>query len=105
MNNATIKQHTWNNFLNFYSTENAGRPTRLGVFEDGNDYWLEDGMPLGGIDFDQHHNSVEIMFGDEMTHTIKDVRKIQVSFNLYQINDGLDITDNEGKTTILRFEN
>ncbi len=104
MSNATVKKYTWTNFLQYYSEQNVGRATRLGVFENGIDYWIEDGMPLSGIDFDSHHNSLEIIFGDEMTHTIRNVQKVQIHFSLDEINDGLDITDAEGKTTILRFE-
>lgn len=92
-------------FLQFYSEENSGRPTRLGVFDNGNDYWIEDGIPLGGIDFDKHGDSLEIMLGDDMTHTVKNVQNIKINFSLNGINDGLDITDAEGQTTILRFEN
>ena len=91
-------------FLQFYGEQNTGRPTRLGVFDQGNDYWLEDGLPLTGIDFDRRKNAIQIMLNNEITHTISDVRKIQASFNFDEINDGLDITDAEQRTTILRFE-
>jgi Family of unknown function (DUF5335) len=105
MRNATVNKHTWINFLNFYNVENSGRATRLGVFENGHDYWLEDGLPLVGVDFDPHYNAVQLMLGDKMTHTIRNVQKIQINFTLDEINDGLDITDADGRTTILRFEN
>ena len=94
-----------NDFLQFYGKENYGRPTRLCVFEGGNDYWIEDGLPLNGVDFDKHGNSVQIMLGDELTHVIKEVKNIKISFSASGLNDGLDITDAEGKTTVLRFEN
>lgn len=107
MMNAATKQHNWTNFLKYYSEQNVGRPTRLGVFENGNDFWIEDGLPLTGIDVDDHNDAptVEIMLGDDLTHTIKDARSIKMSLSLDESNDGLDITDAEGKTTILRFEN
>ncbi len=104
MSNRAVKQHTWTNFLKFYGQENNGRPTRLGVFENGNDYWLEDGLLLTGIDFDSHHNSIQIRLGDVMTHTVENVKMVKISFSLNEINDGLDITDADGKITILRFE-
>lgn len=106
MSNATIKQQTWTTFLKYYSEQNAGRPTRLGVFDNGNDYWIEDGLPLSGIDFDTHGSSlnIQIMLGDEITRSIKNVRKVQMNFSLDELNDGLDITDNDGVITILRFE-
>lgn len=91
-------------FLKFYSEENYGRPTRLGIFDKGTDHWIEDGLPLGGIDFDKHGDSIEIMLGDLMTHTVKNVKEFKIKFSLNAANDGLDIIDAEGKTTILRFE-
>lgn len=104
MKTVTKKQISWTNFLKFYSEQNKGRPTRLGVFDSGNDYWLEDGLILTGIDFDTRRNAIEIMLSDEITHTINDVKKVEASFSLDEINDGLDITDFEGRITILRFE-
>lgn len=105
MKSVAKKQYSWANFLKFYSKENKGRPTRLGVFDKGNDYWLEDGLILTGIDFDYHRDSIEIMLSDEITHTINHVKKVEAGFSLDELNDGLDITDSEGRTTILRFEN
>lgn len=101
------KQHTWTRFLNYYGEQNNNRPTRLGVFENGNDLWIEDGLPLTGIDVDTHGEmpTVEIMLGDDLTHTIKNAKNVKISFSLDENNDGLDITDAEGRTTILRFEN
>lgn len=104
MNDAVKRQRYWASVFKFYGKQNENRATRLGVFDGGNDYWIEDGLPLNGIDFDPHHNSVEIMFGNELTHTIKEIRKFQINFSVDEINDGLDITDAEGITTILRFE-
>ncbi len=104
---ATTKQHSWTSFLKYYGEQNNNRPTRLGVFENGNDFWIEDGLPLHGVDVDAHGEmpTVEIMLGDEFTHTIKNARNVKITFSLDETNDGLDITDAEGKTTILRFEN
>ncbi len=101
------KQHIWTSYLQFYGEQNNNRRTRLGVFEDGNDFWIEDGLPLKGIDVDAHGEmpSVEIMLGDNYTHTIKNATNIKISFSLDENNDGLDISDAEGNTTILRFEN
>lgn len=104
MKTAAKKQISWTNFLKFYSEEYNGRPTRLGVFDNGNDYWLEDGLILTGIDYDTHENTIEIMLSDKITHIIKDVKKVDASFSLDEINDGLDIIDLKGKITILRFE-
>lgn len=107
MNDKEKKQLSWTIFLRFYSNQNIGRSTRLGVFENGNDYWIEDGLPLNGIDYETDDNSLnlQIMLGDKLTHTIKNVKNVKINFSLDEINDGLDITDKEGVTTILRFEN
>lgn len=104
MKNAAETQSKLMTFLKFYNEQNAGCITRLGVFDNGIDYWLEDGLRLNGIDFDSHQNSISILLGDVMTHTVKNVKTVKISFSLNELNDGLDITDTEGKTTILRFE-
>lgn len=107
MNDATKNQLNWTKFLRFYGEQNQGRPTRLGIFEHGNDFWIEDGLPLTGIDFDADPNrlTIQMMLGDRMTHTIPDARTVRVTFSATEMNDGLDITDADGKTTVLRFEN
>jgi hypothetical protein len=107
MNNATGKRFKWTRFLRFYGEQNQGRLTRLGVFENGNDFWIEDGLPLSGIDFDADHGrlTTQIMIGEQLTHTIPDTRNVRITFSASEMNDGLDITDADGKTTVLRFEN
>ena len=107
MNSAMKQDFAWTRFLKFYGEQNEGRPTRLGIFENGHDFWIEDGLPLSGIDFDADRGrlTIQIMLGDSMTHTIPDVRAARVFFSATEMNDGLDISDSEGKTTVLRFEN
>lgn len=76
------------------------------------DYWLEDGLPLTGIDVDSHDEhqgpTVEIMLGSDekghMTHVVKDARFVRIVLSASGETDGLDIEDSEGKTTVLRFE-
>ncbi len=106
MKNMVTKQFNWTKFLRFYGEQNQGRRTRLGVFENGHDFWIEDGLPLSGIDFDANHGhlTMQIMIGDQLTHTIPDTRNVQITFSSSEMNDGLDITDSKGKTTVLRFE-
>src|SRR5262249_29249456 len=102
-------EHEWKQFLKFYTKMFAGRPTRLGVFENENgtaiDFWLEDGLPLVGIDVDADNDrqTIEIMVGD-LTHSIKDVKKLTAYFPADSSEDGLDVMDTSGRTTILRFE-
>ena len=99
----------WSEFLNFYNKQNAGRRTRLGVFElkDNvvNDYWLEGGLPLVGITAESHDNreNVTITVGD-LTHEVNNAIKLTFHCTLSGYEDGLDILDHDNRTTILRFE-
>jgi hypothetical protein len=117
---ATTKQHDWSKLLNTFSEQNRTRLTRIAVFEgepgNMNDYWLEDGMPLQGIDVDTGGKDapvIEIMLGDAVgnadsshfTHIVSAVRFARIILSASGESDGLDIEDAEGKTTILRFEN
>lgn len=107
MNSAKTK-HCWEAFLKFYSEQNKGRKTRLGVFEEGDvvtDYWIEDGLELAGVDIDPNGElpTVEIQLGG-YSHSIADARSLNVHYTLTAEADGLDISDTHGKTTILRFE-
>ncbi len=117
--NTTAKQHNWSALLIIFSEQNKMRPTRIGVFEGEpgamTDYWLEDGLPLAGVDVDIHEKdapTVEIMLGDiskndssHMTHVIKGVRSAKINLSADGNDDGLEIKDAEGRTTVLRFEN
>lgn len=106
---AAKKQHDWARFLEFFSEQNAGRTTRLGLFELSDnivtDYWLEDGLPLAGIDIDTKKElpSVQITVGS-FTHEIKDAVNLLFRFSLKGDEDGIDVTTADGQTTVLRFE-
>lgn len=101
--------------LKIFGEQNESRLTRLGVFIPENDtmqdYWLEDGLPLTGIDTETDGGiNVEIMLGKEgderhLTHSIKNAQSIKIELGLEAEKDGLEITDAGGKVTILRFEN
>ena len=118
MNNATAAKSIWADFLKLFGTQNHLRPTRLGVFvREGDvlhDYWLEDGLPLSGIALEmngENSPTIEIMLGDKSeatnghyTHSIQNVRQIKFELTLNSENDGLEITDAEGKITVLRLE-
>jgi hypothetical protein len=107
--NEIIDKTDWADFLKNYSARNKGRPTRLGVFEQTddimNDYWIEDGLPLVAVDSypDNGDTNVEILF-DKYTHAIDGAAKL-VSIVGEGNDQGLDISDAEGKTTVMRFEN
>jgi hypothetical protein len=117
--NATANQQNWTAFLKLFSRQNSGRRTRIGVFDkpdsEQTDYWLEDGLPLIGIDVDAGSDgqppTIEIILGDSvvadsrhLTHTIDSVRLAKIILSMDGTADGLEIEDLEGKTTILRFE-
>jgi len=101
-----IEKSDWKEFLRHFSTRHGGKRTRLGVFEirDGvvNDLWIEDGLPLLGIDVDtkEGRQSVGIAF-EKFRHSIENVSTISSSD---EVDGGLDIHDDDGKTTALRFE-
>ena len=108
--NESKTRPNWKMFLKFYSHQNTGRKTRLGVFENVgdvvNDYWIEDGMPLEGFDIDVNGAlpTVEIILGS-YSHFVTNVRGLRVHYSFEGNEDGVDITGADGKTTVLRFEN
>ena len=95
--------------MKFYSEHNTGRRTRLGVFEHFgdvvNDYWIEDGLPLERITVDLHGElpTIEIALVS-YTHLTHGVRSFEIHFSLDGDEDGVEIMGNDGKTTVLRFE-
>lgn len=108
--NGTKNQHNWANQLKFFSEQNTGRATRLGVFEPSSgvaaDYWIECGLPLIGVDLDMHGDvlAVQIMAGS-LTHEIKNAVKLSYHLTASGDEDGLDVLDRDGQMTVLRFEN
>ena len=72
-------------------------------------------MPLAGIDVDargENAPTIEIVLGDgtqadsrQLTHTVAKARIIKIILSANGETDGLEIEDDEDKTTILRFEN
>ena len=104
-----IEKPEWKEFLRNFSTRHTGERTRLGVFEirDGvvNDLWIEDGVPLIGIDVDtkEGRRTIGIAF-EHFRHSIENVSKITKVTDSEDVGEGLDIEDDEGKTTALRFE-
>lgn len=105
--NSTQPHDRWDAFLKYYSGENKGRKTRLGVFDRNGDvvedYWIEDGLALLGIDADPNGKAVEILL-DGYSHIVADARSLAAHYFQNGHEDGLDISDGKGTTTILRFE-
>ena len=108
-------QASWGAYLREFSRQNGGRLTRLGVVKRGErleDLWLEDSLPLAGVDLDTAGADaplVQIMLGREgasersMTHTVPHVGGVVIRLTPDGREDGLDIEDETG-TTVLRFE-
>ena len=106
----------WDALIKDFNRNNRTRRTRLGQVKAGEvmeDYWLEDGLPLAGIDLDtdgKGGTTVEIMLGGDgatevnMTHSVACVQKIRVQLTADGQGDSLEVEDSEGVTTLLRFE-
>ena len=106
--NELIDKTEWRAFLQSYGSRNAGRPTRLGVFDthDGvtDDYWLEDGLPLVGLDSAPKGSTTAVeIFLDSFTHSIEDATEL-ISVEGDGKEQGIDICGADGKTTVMRFE-
>jgi hypothetical protein len=107
--NSTETRHSWEAFLRFYSRHYMGRKTRLAIFEEregvANDLWVESGLPLIGMDIDLtgERHSMEVLL-DGYSHSVANVRGLDAHFSHEGDEDGLDILHDDGKSTILRFE-
>ena len=83
-----IQKHNWSAYLKLFLDQNRNRRTRLAVFEGTPDsladYWLEDRLPLVGLDMDVHSDEgpqVQIMLQrtidsrpEHMTHVVRGAR-------------------------------
>jgi hypothetical protein len=102
-------EQEWSRFIDFFNDEYRGRRTRLAVFEKhgevANDYWVESGLPLSGISIESHDPrlAVAIELGS-FTHEISDANQLAFHLTRTGEEDGVDIVDSQGRTTILRFE-
>ncbi len=107
----------WQKYLRLFSDENRDRPTRLGVFEGGppvtEDLWLEDGLPLAGIDIGRGGDAgpeIDILLDNgptaraHMSHRISAAKLIRITLSEDGEEDGLDIDNQKGERTVLRFE-
>jgi hypothetical protein len=113
-----LEMNKWGESLNRFSEINRNRPTRLEVIgQIGNlerDYWMEDGLPLMGIDVDmkgENSPRVQIMLASRkdadashLTHVVSKAKTVVVELGYEGQFDGLQIEDTNGAKTILRFE-
>lgn len=107
--NANRIRLEWAKYLKFFTDQNIGRPTRLGVFERTGDsvidYWIESGLPFKGVDLDASGDSrsLQILIGN-MGHVVNEPQQFKLVLTLAGDEDGIDITDADGRITVLRFE-
>jgi hypothetical protein len=107
---STAKQeHEWSRVLQFFSEQNSQRPTRLGIFEPNHtaaaDYWIECGLPFNGIVVEAQSDRLDLqLIVGTLDHTVKNVVKVSWQMTASGDEDGIDILDADGRTTVLRFE-
>jgi hypothetical protein len=107
--NTAQKQRNWDHRIAAFNEENIGRPTRLGVFErlehGLNDYWLESGRSFKGVTVEDRNGKLaaEILL-DGYAHLIHAAAKLELIYDIEGSEDGMNIHDTDGRTTILRFE-
>ena len=105
----------WKSHVEEFNRQNKARPSRLGIITPGDrmeDYWLEDGLPFAAIGLENGGSApvIEIMLGAEgdaersVTHTVRGVKTLTLRLTDDGSDDGLDVADAEGTTTLLRFE-
>lgn len=100
----------WKDFLHFFNNAYAGRKTRLGVFENPadvvTDYWIESGLPFSSIDMESRNGKIELQIRvGSMCHTVSDVKQLSMYLSRFSDEDGIDISNSDGRVTVLRFEN
>ena len=110
-----IEPSSWQSNLSDFGKRNNLRSTRLEVLapdrEVESDLWLEDGLLFAGITLEMDRDrgpTVEIMLqapvaAGHMTHTIGGVKRLAMD-RANGADEGLELEDNEGAVTIMRFE-
>ncbi len=98
----------WAENIDLFNRQNSGRPTRLGVFEPQNgvvnDYWIENGLPLIGLVLESHNDlpTVEISL-EGLSRSVMNVVQFGIKLSSQGDEDGVDLVDSSGNTTMLRF--
>ena len=96
-------EHEWSRSIRFFSEGNKGRRTRLAVFEKHGD--VANGLPLTGISIASHGDKLALAIElGSFTHEISDASRMAFHLTRTGEEDGIDIVDTSGRTTILRFE-
>ena len=99
----------WAKFLDPFVKHNLSRPTRLGVFKPDagglTDYWIESGLPFGGIDIECRGNDVRALIKlHKLMHEVDNVATVAVRLSVNDDDEGIDVTERNGTVTVLRFE-
>jgi hypothetical protein len=99
----------WQELIDVINRSFKGRPTRLGLFERADDivsdYWIESGLPFAAISLDSGSElpALEIEL-ERYQHKVEKILRLAIKLSASGEEDGLDILDADGQTTVLRFE-
>lgn len=99
----------WAKYVKVFNDLYGGEETRLGIFQrDDNvmtDYWIGSGMPLSAVTLDRGGDlpAIHILAGN-LDHPIHNVIELKFKLTARGDEDGLDIIDVDGRTTVLRIE-
>lgn len=113
-----VERERWRTFLESFGERNKTRQTRLEVISKsgdvGTDFWLEDGLPLIGANLDKDGEDapqVEIILDGatmcdarHLTRTVSRVRRMGHETGDAGRDTSLEVEDEGGNVTILRFE-
>ena len=108
-----IDRSVWINYFNEFTRRNQSRPTQLEVFGENGAQKEEGGLPFAGISLERGNGapSVAIMFGGNgavksrhLTHVVASVRQITPKRGPDGRDEALEIVDNSGEKSLLRFE-
>lgn len=108
-----IDRSVWINYFNEFTRRNQSRPTQLEVFGENGAQREERGLPFAGISLERGNGApnVEVMFGGNgaveprhLTHVILNVQQITPKRGLDGRDEALEIVDNQGEKSLLRFE-
>jgi hypothetical protein len=108
-----IDRSVWINYFNEFTRRNQSRPTQLEVFGENGAQKQEHGLPFAGISLERGNGAptVDLMFGGNgagesrhLTHVIASVHQITPKRGLDGRDEALEIVDDHGEKSLLRFE-
>ncbi len=109
-----IKAEQWTEFFQAFNARNQARPTRLEILGDLGAQEEERHLPFGGISYDRKDRAapaLQIMLGGgtaqdarHLMHAIPHVQHVWTKQGPDGRDEALEIEDNNGVKTLLRFE-